>query len=61
MNDLPKFIISKGLEKASLKVIKQLIIQDSSLSNDVKEFWIGVINGYSIYRDVCDILSFLNK
>lgn len=61
MNDLQKFIISKGLEKASIEVIKQSIIQDSSLSNDVKEFWIGTINGYSICKDVCDILSFLNK
>ena len=61
MNDLQDFIIRKGLEKASIEVIKQAIAQDPSLSNDVKEFWIGVIGGYSIYKDVCDILGFLNK
>ena len=44
MNDLQKFIIYKGLEKASLKVIQQAIRQDPSLSNNVKEFWLGVKN-----------------
>jgi hypothetical protein len=42
MNDLQNFIIKKGLEKASLETIKQAIIQDPYLSNDVKEFWLGV-------------------
>ena len=45
MNDLQNFIIKKGLEKASLEAIKQAIIQDSYLSNDVKEFWLGLLEG----------------
>ena len=61
MNDLQNFIISKGLEKDSLEVIKQAIHQDPSLPNDVKEFWLSVIRGYSISKDVCDILDFLNR
>lgn len=61
MNDLQNFIIGKGLEKASIEVIKQYIAQDPSLSDDVKAFWIRTISGYSICKDVCDILSFLNK
>ena len=61
MNDLREFIIQKGLEKASLEVIKQAICQDSYLSNDVKDFWLGVIKGYSISKDVYDILDFLNR
>ena len=61
MNDLQKFIINKGLEKASLEVIKQAIRQDPSLPNDVKEFWIGVIRGYSISKDVYDLLDYLNR
>ena len=61
MSDLQSFIIKKGLEKASLETIKQAIIQDPCLSNDVKEFWLGVIRGYSISKDVCDILDFLNR
>ena len=61
MNDLQNYIIKKGLEKASLEVIKQAISQDTNLSNDKKEFWLGVIRGYSISKDVCDILDFLNR
>ena len=61
MNDLQKFIINKGLEKASLEVIKQAIRQDPSLSNDVKEFGLGVIRGCSILKDVYDLLDYLNR
>ena len=61
MNDLQKFIINKGLEKSSLEVVKQAIRQDPSLSNDVKEFWLGVIRGYSISKDVYDLLDYLNR
>ena len=61
MSDLQSFIIKKGLEKASLETIKQAIIQDPCLSIDVKEFCLGVIRGYSISKDVCDILDFLNR
>lgn len=61
MSDLQNFIIKKGLEKASLETIKQAIIQDPCLSIDVKEFWLGVIRGYCISKDVCDILDFLNR
>ena len=61
MNDLQKFIINKGLEKASLESIKQAIRQDPSLPNDVKEFWLGVRRGYSISKDVYDLLDYLNR
>ena len=61
MNDLQKFIINKGLEKASLEVIKQAIRQDPSLPSNVKEFWLGVIRGYSISKDVYDLLDYLNR
>ena len=61
MNDLQNFIIEKGLETASLEAIKQSISQAPYLSNDVKEFWLGVIRGYSMSKDICDILDFLNR
>ena len=60
MNDLQSFIIKKGLEKASIEAIKQAIRQDPHLPNDVKDFWLSVVKGYSIFKDVCDILDFLN-
>lgn len=61
MNDLQDYIIKKGLEKTSLEAIKLAIHQDQHLSNDVKEFWLGVIKGYSISKDICDILDYLNR
>ena len=61
MNDLQNFIISKGLEKASLEAIKQAIRQDLGLSKETKEFWLGVVGGYSIAKDVNDFLTFLKK
>ena len=61
MNELQNFIIRKGLEKASLECIKQAIIQDPYLSNEVKEFWLGYIKGMSITKDVVDILDYLRK
>ena len=61
MNDLQNFIIKKGLEKASIEMIKQAIIQDPYVSNDEKEFWLNLIGGYSISKDAYDILDFLNR
>ena len=61
MNELQKFIVKKGLEKASLDVIKKAIHEDPQVSNDIKEFWIGVINGYSISKDIYDIMEFLKR
>ncbi len=59
MNDLTQYIISKSLEKASIEIIKQSILQDTALTQEQKTFWIGYLNGVSITRDAQDILSVL--
>ena len=61
MNDLKKFIINKGLEKASLELIKEAIRSDPTLSPETKEFWFGYIKGISITKDVVDIINLLNN
>ena len=61
MNDLQNFIISKGLEKASLELIKEAIRSDPTLSSETKEFWLGYIKGMSITKDVVDIINLLNN
>jgi hypothetical protein len=59
MNELQEFIVNKGLEKASIEVLKQAIIEDNNICPQMKEFWISYINGVSIAKDVYDILSIL--
>lgn len=61
MNDLRNFIINKGLEKASLELIKEAIRSDPTLSPETKEFWLGYIKGMSITKDVVDIINLLNN
>ena len=61
MNDLRNFIINKGLEKASLELIKEVIRSDPTLSPETKEFWLGYIKGMSITKDVVDIINLLNN
>ena len=61
MNDLQNFIISKGLEKASLELIKEEIRSEPTLSPETKEFWLGYIKGMSITKDVVDIINLLNN
>ena len=61
MNDLKSFIINKGLEKASLELIKEAIRSEPTLSIETKEFWLGYIKGMSITKDVVDIINLLNN
>jgi hypothetical protein len=61
MNDLQNFIISKGLEKASLELIKEAIRSEPTLSSETKEFWLGYIKDMSITKDVVDIINLLNN
>ena len=61
MNDLKNFIINKGLEKASLELIKEAIRSEPTLSTETKEFWLGYIKGMSVTKDVVDIINLLNN
>ena len=61
MNDLKNFIINKGMEKASLELIKEAIRSEPTLSPETKEFWLGYIKGMSITKDVVDIINLLNN
>ena len=61
MNDLQKFIVNKGLEKASLELIKEAIRSEPTLSTETKEFWLGYIKGMSVTKDVVDIINLLNN
>ncbi len=51
----------KGLGKAKTEIIKQMICNDMSLSNQQKENFLNVIDSYSKVSDIKDILTFLNN
>lgn len=48
--NLNDYIIQKGLEKARVEIIKQMICNDMSLSYQQKASWLNVIDAYSKAR-----------
>lgn len=59
--NLNDYIIQKGVEKAKTEIIKQMICNDMSLSNQQKENWLNAIDAYSKAKDINDLLIFLSK
>ena len=55
------YIIQKGLEKAKTEIIKQMICNDMSLSNQQKTNWLNAIDSYSRAKDINDLLTFLSN
>ena len=58
------YIIHKGLEKAQVDAIKQIIWNDMSLSYQQKVAWIMSIDAYSKAKDMkdaIDLLTYLMK
>lgn len=55
------YILQKGLEKAKAEILKQIVFNDSNLSNQQKENFLNVIDSYSKVSDIKDILTFLNN
>lgn len=56
--NLNNYIIQKGLEKAKTEIIKQMICNDMSLSNQQKANWLNAIDAYSRAKDINDLLTF---
>ena len=59
--NLNNYIIQKSLEKAKAEILKQIVFNDSNLSNQQKENFLNVIDSYSKVSDIKDILTFLNN
>ena len=49
------------VEKAKAEILKQIVFNDSNLSNQQKENFLNVIDSYSKVSDIKDILTFLNN
>ena len=59
--NLNDYIIQKGLEKAKAEIIKQMICNDMTLSNQQKANWLNMIDAYSRAKDINDLLTFLSN
>ena len=59
--NLNDYFIQKGLEKAKTEIIKQMICNDMSLSNQQKANWLNAIDSYSRAKDINDLLTFLSN
>lgn len=60
MNDLNNYLVSKCLETSSAELVKQVILEDMTLSPVQKQNWISLINTMSAVKntaDICKILS----
>lgn len=57
--NLYDYIIQKGLEKAQMEAIKQVIWNDISLSYQQKIAWIKSIDAYSKAKDMKDAIDIL--
>ena len=59
--NLNDYITQKGLEKTKTEIIKQMIYNDMSLSNQQKVNWLNAIDSYSRAKDINDLLTFLSN
>ena len=61
MNDLIAYIKRKGLEKATIYGLKEIIYNDPTLNKDDKTYLMSLLDGISIGKDICDIIAIIMK
>ena len=59
--NLNEYITKKGLEKATLQLIRQTLYNDTSLSLQQRNALLAVFDTYSKAKDVSDLLTILNN
>lgn len=58
--DINQYLKNKGMETASLELIKQAIQEDISLSQNAKQEFISTINMYSNAKNIAELLMILS-
>ena len=58
--DLKQYLTNKCLETASIELIKQTILEDSSLSSMTKKEWISAINMFSNVKNLAELCKILS-
>lgn len=57
--NLKDYLINKGLEKAKLELIRNVIVNDRCLTDQQKTNWLRIINEYSKQKERMDFIQFL--
>ncbi|MBO4859047.1 MAG: hypothetical protein J5527_11100 [Treponema sp.] len=58
--DIKQYLKQKGMETASIELIKQVIQEDSSLSQNSKKEFISTINTFSSAKNMAELLMILS-
>ena len=58
--DIKQYVKNKGLETASIELIKQAIQDDNSLSQNTKKEFISTINMFSTAKNMAELLMILS-
>ena len=56
---LKDYLINKGLEKAKLELIRNVIVNDRCLTDQQKTNWLRTINEYAKQKERMDLIQFL--
>ena len=54
--DVKQYVINKGMETASIELMKQVIQEDISLSQNTKQEFISTINMFSTAKNMAELL-----
>lgn len=58
--DINQYLKNKGMETASLELMKQAIQEDISLSQNAKQEFISTINMYPNAKNIAELLMILS-
>lgn len=58
--NIKQYVKQKGMETASIELIKQTILEDSSLSQNIKNEFISTINMFSTAKNIAELFMILS-
>ena len=58
--DVKRYVINKGMETASIELMKQVIQEDISLFQNTKQEFISTINMFSTAKNMAELLMILS-
>lgn len=58
--NVKQYVINKGMETASIELMKQVIQEDISLSQNTKQEFISTINMFSTAKNIAELLMILS-